>query len=228
MTESVAHRSPPYFLAPEVHFCVSQQWYVFLDLSRDRYSCVSQSPFDALAPALLAGKLFTSDPAVGRPVVSTIFTTARRDLERSSWVARRRTSVVDAGRVLAGSAWVARSLKRQSIAATVAGVRERRRAADSAQAEPAVLGSRASAELWRLRHHMADFHTVRPWFWREYRCLFDSLAAFEYLSRFSLLPRLVIGVRAEPFEAHCWLQEGDAVVNDTLDQVIGFSPILVV
>jgi hypothetical protein len=37
----------------------------------------------------------------------------------------------------------------------------------------------------------------------------------------------VMGVSGRPFAAHCWVQVGDRVVNDTLDHVILFTPILI-
>jgi hypothetical protein len=35
-------------------------------------------------------------------------------------------------------------------------------------------------------------------------------------------------VKTDPFYAHCWVQQGSFVFNDTPDYIRGFSPILVV
>ena len=59
-------------------------------------------------------------------------------------------------------------------------------------------------------------------------CLFDSLALSELLAKYGLHPNWVFGVRTEPFMAHCWLQHGDLVINDSTQRVREFTPILVV
>ena len=60
------------------------------------------------------------------------------------------------------------------------------------------------------------------------QCLFQSLTLFHFLARHGWYPKLVIAVKMSPFGAHAWLQEGDAVLNDQLDQVLPFTPILVI
>jgi hypothetical protein len=59
-------------------------------------------------------------------------------------------------------------------------------------------------------------------------CLYDSLAAFEFLSHYGVFPNLVIGVRASPFSAHCWVQHQDSVLNGQPAYCAEFAPILVV
>lgn len=59
------------------------------------------------------------------------------------------------------------------------------------------------------------------------RCLTHSLALATSLARIGMRPHLVIGVQALPFTAHCWVQNGDAVLNDSLEEVVRFTPILV-
>ncbi|HCY01912.1 MAG TPA: lasso peptide biosynthesis B2 protein, partial [Erythrobacter sp.] len=34
--------------------------------------------------------------------------------------------------------------------------------------------------------------------------------------------------RSDPFGAHCWVQHGEAVLNDTAEEVLRYTPILVV
>ena len=59
-------------------------------------------------------------------------------------------------------------------------------------------------------------------------CLYDSLALLEFLARESVYPDWVFGVRTRPFAAHCWVQQGGIVFNDTVEHVTGFTPIMVV
>jgi Transglutaminase-like superfamily len=58
-------------------------------------------------------------------------------------------------------------------------------------------------------------------------CLQDSLALLDVFARRRLYPDLVIGVNTSPFRAHCWVQAGSLVLNQNLDQVSAFHPILV-
>ncbi|MBO9623961.1 MAG: lasso peptide biosynthesis B2 protein [Sphingomonas sp.] len=59
-------------------------------------------------------------------------------------------------------------------------------------------------------------------------CLPDSLAVASQLLRYGVRAELVLGVKLDPFQAHCWVQMGDAVVNDSLDATRLFTPVLVV
>lgn len=58
------------------------------------------------------------------------------------------------------------------------------------------------------------------------QCLFDALALKLFLAKYALFPQWVFGVRVHPFAAHCWLQHGDTLVNDSLDFVRRFTPIM--
>jgi hypothetical protein len=60
------------------------------------------------------------------------------------------------------------------------------------------------------------------------RCLPRSFATAHALLDRKLRPDLVFGVRLHPFGAHCWVQHGPTLVNETLDQVRNFTPILIV
>lgn len=60
------------------------------------------------------------------------------------------------------------------------------------------------------------------------QCLPRSLAAAHMLLDRGCRSELVIGVRVQPFAAHCWLQSGSILVNETVEEVRNFTPILVV
>lgn len=60
------------------------------------------------------------------------------------------------------------------------------------------------------------------------KCLPDTLAFLRFTGRRGHFPRLVFGVEAWPFAAHCWAQSDEIVLNDALDHARSFSPILVV
>jgi hypothetical protein len=60
------------------------------------------------------------------------------------------------------------------------------------------------------------------------KCLTRSLALAGRLLDTGMAPDLVIGVKLQPFAAHAWVQCDGRLVNDRLDIVCDFTPILVV
>jgi hypothetical protein len=56
-------------------------------------------------------------------------------------------------------------------------------------------------------------------------CLLDSLSLLRFLSRRGLSVSIVFGVTPEPFAAHCWVQAGDIVLNETLSDANAHTPI---
>lgn len=60
------------------------------------------------------------------------------------------------------------------------------------------------------------------------RCLPRSIALALCLTAKQCRVHVVLGVKLAPFSAHCWVQDGGAVLNDSLEEVQRYSPILVV
>lgn len=60
------------------------------------------------------------------------------------------------------------------------------------------------------------------------QCLPRSIAAAHMLLDRNCRSELVIGVRLQPFAAHCWLQSGPTLINETLEEARNFTPILIV
>jgi hypothetical protein len=50
-------------------------------------------------------------------------------------------------------------------------------------------------------------------------CLLRSVALHRLLASMGHRSAIVFGVRLHPFEAHCWLQQDDLVLNDTIEQI---------
>lgn len=57
------------------------------------------------------------------------------------------------------------------------------------------------------------------------RCLNRSLALLHLCYRHGSAPTFVIGVRTNPFVAHCWVQTGDLVLNDRSEHARLFTRI---
>lgn len=72
----------------------------------------------------------------------------------------------------------------------------------------------------------ATFLATDMLFGRTDRCLPRSLAFLAMCHRHLYFPSLVIGVRTNPFVAHCWVQDANYVLNDTVDQVRIFTPMM--
>jgi len=70
------------------------------------------------------------------------------------------------------------------------------------------------------------FRRLLPWAPFEGVCLYRSFYLLAFLRLRGFDATWMFGVRTWPFEAHCWLQLGDTVLDDSLDHVRSFSPIL--
>lgn len=56
-------------------------------------------------------------------------------------------------------------------------------------------------------------------------CLLDSMSMLRFLIRRRMYADLIIGVAADPFSAHCWLQHEETALNDTVGNVTAHTPI---
>jgi hypothetical protein len=81
----------------------------------------------------------------------------------------------------------------------------------------------------RVHELIAIFAALSPVFFAaKDACLFDALALSEFLSAYDIYPHWVFGVQGRPFAAHCWLELDGLVLNDTVDHVKRYTPIMVV
>ncbi len=70
------------------------------------------------------------------------------------------------------------------------------------------------------------FRRLLPWVPFQGECLFRSLMLRAYLRRLGLSATWVVGCQTWPFEAHCWLQIGPLVLDDTADHAASFTPLM--
>jgi hypothetical protein len=59
------------------------------------------------------------------------------------------------------------------------------------------------------------------------RCLPRSIALSIRLASCGTRANVVIAVKLAPFAAHCWSQAGDVVLNDSVEEVQRYTPLLV-
>ncbi|MGV8932166.1 MAG: lasso peptide biosynthesis B2 protein [Luteimonas sp.] len=75
---------------------------------------------------------------------------------------------------------------------------------------------------------VAAFRRARLFIPIETCCLLDSISLVRFLAKRGVHAHLVFGVTGEPFAAHCWVQHGNVVLNDTVGHVAAHTPIRVI
>lgn len=247
---------PQYVLARHVFVCVQGEHVVFLDVRKDRYFAlesaktaglgyfvpgwpipaplaidVIQQGADSTASALterldrgalssvisllLEKEILVVDPVRGKAAEVTLARPLRGDLTADSIDARPRIGPRLFLRFVSAAVRARLLLKYRTFETVVERVRCR--------ARPENASTTGLAEL------VSAFATLRPFFFAARdACLFDALSLSEFLATYGIFPSWVFGVQSRPFAAHCWLQLDGLVLNDTIDHVQRYTPIMVV
>lgn len=215
-------------LRPSLFFCDVQGRPIFLDVEGDRYFCLArkaETAFRALASGEPAAVIDTTAIASLRSAgilaseeQGAPLTACPTHIAPASLLDEQQSTV--SNRLLPGLFWtiarVERLLKRKGVAALLERLAHAKRSAVPAcDDHHATLASIASAF-----DRTALFATTHD------QCLPRSLALALYLAHRGIAPELVFAVKLQPFKAHCWVECGDRLVNDRLDTVRNFTPIL--
>jgi Transglutaminase-like superfamily len=83
-----------------------------------------------------------------------------------------------------------------------------------------------NADIEALCRSAAVFARCLPLVPAQGECLFRSFMLLAFLRSKGFDATWVFGVRTWPFQAHCWLQVGEVVVDDAVDRISPFTPIL--
>lgn len=210
---------------PRLALAVADGHAIFLDCAADRYFALSPAENDTLI-GLLAG-----DPI---PERARRALTAVIGMEASASTVRDMLAIGDPGGLVrsptdAPSPWTVRLAAMRHLAAakvmlTLDGLHA---SLDrlAGIAAPTMADRQASGR----RDHILGAH---DWLSRHVTandaCLLRSLALARHLRSSACAAQLVIAVRADPFSAHCWVQADNHLLNDDLDNVASYEPILVV
>jgi len=209
-------------------FCIHGQRAIFLDVRSSRYFALpdeankafiaiasGETPSAPGARALAALKLSSVSSASTAPIdtrsVPRPQTQLQGDAGPVSSTLRRRAIVAQL-----------RSLVRLSCCSLDQILHRlgRRRAlllqSDRARSRGTDLALQVASAFLSTRH-------VRP---RSSHCLTSSLAFLDLALQLGLDAELVFGVQSAPFAAHCWVQRGTELLNDDLEYVSTFTPIL--
>jgi hypothetical protein len=248
-------RTRRYWLAQHVFVCRSGANVVLLDLARDRYIGVPGAAMDALAGTLagwqatapaaptgedviqrmLSAGMLKPDERSGKPAVPVIFARAERALIEGYRKQPLSITPTDVFRFVASVVSARRQLRRLPLETVV----NRARANHCSTSGPApasaapvsafVCPSSESPYFREMRSLVHVFRRLRPFLFTAYdACLLDSLALRIFLGRYGFRPSWLFGVKSTPFAAHCWLQLGATVINDTPEHVRLYEPIMVV
>ena len=233
-----------YYLKPNAFICPARRHWVILDVKQDRYLCLDKEEFEALWPWLNGCQRTGSQESVGAarmpPDTARLAAelVAREILSESAHDAKPATPtasitptrclapavahppvgprLLHAPAFLRACAIADARLRVKSIESTVRFITRRKQKCS----KPDEFDWSKAARL------ISTFESLRLFYPRPYLCLFDSLALLDFLSHYSLFPTWVFGVIVEPFQAHCWLQQDDVVINDTVERVQIYSPIM--
>ena len=236
-----------YALADHVFVCLNGEHLVLLDLKEDRYwaleasktsglgalvggwpvrptdvtpSADSPTPETAEALEVLRGRGLLADSVPpGKDATPVAATIPVRELVAEGDAATGRAAGSWLG-FFAASAIAKIALRTWSFERVIRRVKRRK----------SLVGPKAGQlDVERARKLLEAFTHYRVFlFSSKNECLYDSLALLEYLSQYAIYPDWVFGVQTRPFAAHCWVQHGDIVFNDTVEHVSGYTPIMVV
>lgn len=219
-----------FVLRKGVSFCETSGRLVFLDVPNDRYVCL-ESEADRALRRLAGGESLTrEDEAVLADLVADGLLAAAPEGARPQACSpppEPERSLMDED-LPVGSAAVAHALWRLARSTLALKVLPLRAMIESTTQRKAQLGCDAEPFASMAAEVAGAFKRSALIAAPLDRCLPRSFATAHALLDRKLRPDLVFGVRLHPFGAHCWVQHGRTLVNETLDQVRNFTPILVV
>lgn len=218
----------PLQLRSHLYWCECAGRAVFLDVEADRYFCLPKAVNDAFL-VLAAGGEHPADCDRLRKLVERgllVETGSRQPLQPAP-------SIDSPARDLAGeltperSVAVLRALASELRAAWLVRTRNFHGVITLAQSRAARCGD-APVNAASLIQSIVGASDAIAFVTRAHnRCLVRALAVHSVCTARGIRPKLVFGVIAHPFTAHCWVQLGDAVLVGGFEQARLHTPILV-
>lgn len=208
------------WLRPDVHGARVGADLVLLDVAHDAYHCLPGAACRWLGsgglrvPLALAENLAALGLADGlaRSGGGLAASAPEHDLITEALPAATAGELLD---FIVSLVWASTTFSRVNLADLLRATRQRRTAA----------GGGDSARL--LRRALV-FRALLPWSPVQGLCLFQAYWLSNFLARGDLVADWVFGVTTWPFAAHCWVQSETTVLNDSVERVGRFRPILVV
>ncbi len=208
--------------AAAIHVVAVEDDLVVLDLKSDAYFCIPElgahlsraetggwvADNETVMAGLLDTGLFRRDPGQGSTLANL-----RRPVRTSRAEVRREAGLGAGLRLLAVLATTAARVNGRPLKTLIGRSPDlpvRPEQADDAMAE---------AQL---------FDAWMPWVPGQGQCLYRAFLLRAFLAAQGRGSTWVFGVRTWPFSAHCWLQIDDVLLDDDLDRVGLYTPILAV
>ena len=212
-------------LQPHISFAMVGDQAIFLDLCRDRYFALDEAAAEAFAALRSDPTCHCSDERAETLLARGLFVRSTEPLrflparieapDRDLPDDGAKPALRDLLHVLFLAIACRRTVRRQPLETVIA----RRRKIPAKSSGGARAATLALAQRFLRARALVPIKPV---------CLQDSLALRDWLAAHGAQSSLVLGVRLDPFAAHCWVQHGDIVLNDAADRVAAYAPILVV
>ena len=204
---------------------------VLFDVQNDRYFLAPDRMHRALGLLSHGEPLDLRDQAILAPLINRGLIIERRGPDDAAPMAYTATSTTtgDApGRRPSGSlicqAIIAQAgaelqLRRRKIGGVLAAIRGRRQRA---------IRNEAQLSSEDIFEHATAFRASSKFFPTHGQCLRRSVALTNHLLTRQRVVDMVFGVSVRPFRAHCWVEHSGVVLNDTVEGVRRYTPILVI
>jgi Transglutaminase-like superfamily len=222
-------------LNPKAFACDAGGQIIFLDLGRDRYVSLDPEETEAFEAYLTPPR--APSPSLAERVRALSDQLREEGLDRrlapaDAWISAPPAAAdfngFPPGRHLKiGAGHVAHFLASAASARFQLACLPLERVVRNARRRQAALAD-AQAPDPQAVHDLVEIHRLlQPLvFTAHNHCLFDSLALHDFLSGYGVPARWVFGVKRHPFLAHCWVQFGDIICNDSLEHICLFHPIM--
>jgi hypothetical protein len=198
----------------ELAWCEIDAQLIFLDIAADSYFRLSEPANREVLAEIDRRGLPRSRQPVRLPLPSDWLTPVRT----SPAIETGEFRLGDVARAL----WTQRRIEARLARRSFSSILLELRSATELRASTTAAEGSMSDRMVRAFEHARLLRTAAD------RCLPRSIALAFCLAMRGVSARAVIGVKLAPFAAHCWAQAGDEVLNDSVEEVLRYRPILII
>ncbi len=220
-------------LRSNLAFCFVDDAPVFLDIAGDRYFTISGSLAAAFSAVARAGSLSQEDldglvhAGIFEPASASEAAPGSLSLAPPAIATPSRSVLEEEEAGRSNPARIAEAARRVACARARLALRGFGHCMERLRAQKHARPSRTTIAGEPVDRLAADFNAARRLLPAAPNCLTDSLALSDYLRSRGACADFVIGVRADPHGAHCWLQTDGVLLNEVRDRAASFTPILI-